>query len=201
MDYDADVLPLTPAGNATERHIVVAYVAAAARETTDPAVFWAQKLNMEQAAVEKQMQDSPGFKNLLRSKLMKRGGPGYVQPGHDTFPPVEKLHALVLACGALPCVTWLDGTSTGEQAMDELFALLIGKGAVALNIVPDRNWNFADPQQAALKQQKLYEVVAMAQELDFPLNVGTEMNTWGQKIVDDFDAPALAPVRGVPRRR
>ena len=118
-----------------------------------------------------------------------------MQPGHDTFPPVEKLHALVLACGALPCVTWLDGTSAGEQAMDELFALLIGKGAVALNIVPDRNWNFADPQQAALKRQKLYEVVALAQEFDLPLNIGTEMNTWGQKIVDDFDAPALAPVR------
>ena len=195
VDYDADVLPLTPGGNATERHIVLAYVAAAARETNDPAGFWAQKLNMEQAAVEKQMQDSPGFQNLLRSKLMKRGGPGYVQPGHDTFPPVEKLHALVLACEALPCITWLDGTSPGEQAVDELFALLIGKGAVALNIVPDRNWNFADPQQAALKRQKLYEVVALAQELDLPLNIGTEMNTWGQKIVDDFDAPALAPVR------
>jgi hypothetical protein len=195
VDYDADVLPLTPAGNATERHIVVAYVAAAARETADPAAFWAQKLNLERVAVEKQMQDSPGFQNLLRSKLMKRGGPGYVQPGHDTFPPVEKLHALVLACGALPCVTWLDGMSAGEQAMDELMALFIGKGAVALNIVPDRNWNLPDPQQAALKRQKLYEVVAMAQELDLPLNVGTEMNTWGQKIVDDFDAPALAPVR------
>ncbi len=195
VDYDADVLPLTPAGNATERHIVVAYIGAAQRETDNPAAFWAQKLNMERAAVEKQLQDSPGFQNLLRSKLMKRGGPGYVQPGHETFPPVEKLHTLVLACGALPCVTWLDGTSVGEQAMDELLALLMAKGAVALNIVPDRNWNIADPQQAALKQQKLYEVVALAKELDLPLNIGTEMNSWGQKLVDDFAAPALAPVR------
>lgn len=30
VDYDRDVLPLTPGGNATERHIVVAYIAAAA---------------------------------------------------------------------------------------------------------------------------------------------------------------------------
>ena len=30
IDYEQDVLPLTPAGNATERHIVVAYIEAAA---------------------------------------------------------------------------------------------------------------------------------------------------------------------------
>ncbi|MBK8046397.1 MAG: hypothetical protein IPK16_04240 [Anaerolineales bacterium] len=61
--------------------------------------------------------------------------------------------------------------------------------------MPDRNWNIADPAQAAYKQRKLYEVVALAQALDLPLNVGTEMNSFGQKIVDDFDAPALASVR------
>ena len=35
----------------------------------------------------------------------------------------------------------------------------------------------------------------MAQALDLPLNVGTEMNSYGQKLVDDFDAPELAPLR------
>ena len=43
--------------------------------------------------------------------------------------------------------------------------------------------------------QKLYEVVALAGKLDLPLNIGTEMNAPGQKLVDDFDAPELAPVR------
>jgi hypothetical protein len=37
--------------------------------------------------------------------------------------------------------------------------------------------------------------VALAGKLDLPLNVGTEMNTPGQKLVDDFEAPELAPVR------
>jgi hypothetical protein len=46
-----------------------------------------------------------------------------------------------------------------------------------------------------VKVQKLYDVVKLAQEMDLPLNVGTEMNSWGNKLVDDFDAPALAPVR------
>jgi hypothetical protein len=46
-----------------------------------------------------------------------------------------------------------------------------------------------------VKVQKLYEVVELAEKLDLPLNVGTEMNAYGQKLVDDFDAPELAPVR------
>jgi hypothetical protein len=145
--------------------------------------------------VEKLSADSPAFQNALRNKLMKKGGPGYVQPGHDTFPPVEKLNALTVACDALPCAAWLDGLSPGEQAIEELMELLVGKGIVALNIVPDRNWNLPDSAAAEHKQRKLYEVVELAKALDLPLNVGTEMNSFGQKIVDDFDAPALAPVR------
>jgi hypothetical protein len=38
-------------------------------------------------------------------------------------------------------------------------------------------------------------VVALARALDLPLNIGTEMNSYGQKLVDDFDAPTLQPVR------
>ena len=44
VDYDRDVLPLTPAGNATERHMLVAYLKAAARRFPDPVPFWAEKL-------------------------------------------------------------------------------------------------------------------------------------------------------------
>jgi hypothetical protein len=139
--------------------------------------------------------DKPKFQNLVRARLMKRGGVGYVQPGPDTFPSVEEFHQLILTCGALPCVTWLDGTSAGEQAIEELLELLIGKGAVAMNIIPDRNWNIADPATKQLKVQNLYKVVEAADNYDLPLNIGTEMNAYGQKLVDDFDAPELAPVR------
>ncbi len=79
--------------------------------------------------------------------------------------------------------------------MEELLTLLIDKGVVALNIIPDRNWNFADPDVKRIKLQNLYDVVELAQRLDLPLNVGTEMNSFGNKLVDDFDAPELAPVR------
>jgi len=195
IDYQQDVLPLTPAGNPTERHLVMAYVQAARRLVSDPVMFWAEKLNVLPAQIAALIDDAPKFQNLIRTKLIKQGGAGYIQPSPEAFPTVEEFHALVVACGALPCFAWLDGTSAGEQAIEELLELLIGKGVVALNIIPDRNWNIADPEIRHLKVQNLYHVVRLAQELDLPLNVGTEMNSFGQKMVDDFDAPALAPVR------
>jgi hypothetical protein len=140
------------------------------------------------------MENMAGFQNLVRAKLMKKGGVGYVQPGEDTFPPVEKLHELILACDALPCAAWLDGISSGEQHYEQLLELLISKGVVALNIVPDRNWNIKDPATRELKVRKLYEVVELARRLDLPLNIGTEMNSFGQKLIDDFSAPELQPV-------
>jgi hypothetical protein len=197
IDYNRDVLPLTPGGNATERHMVVAYVRAAERIIPNPIEFWADKLNVEPGRIATLMGDTPRFQNLIRAKLMKLGGIGYVQPSPDTFPTVDEFHKLIVACGALPCAAWLDGTSAGEQAIEELLDLLIGKGVVALNIIPDRNWNIADPQTRRIKVQNLYRVVQLAQELDLPLNIGTEMNSPGQKLVDDFEAPELAPLRQV----
>jgi hypothetical protein len=195
VDYDHDVLPLTPAGNATERHLLVAYTQAAASHFTDPVPFWAGKLEHPEGKVRAQIADAPGFQNFVRAKLMKRGGVGYTQPGPDTFPSVEEVNCLIVACGALPCATWLDGMSSGEQSMEELLELLVAKGAAALNIIPDRNWNISDPEVRRVKVQKLYEVVELAKRLDLPLNIGTEMNSYGQKLVDDFDALELIPLR------
>jgi hypothetical protein len=49
VDYDRDVLPLTPSGNATERHMLIAYDVAARRAF--PAreallAFWGGKLGL-----------------------------------------------------------------------------------------------------------------------------------------------------------
>jgi hypothetical protein len=195
IDYRQDVLPLSPGGAPTERHMVVAYLQAAERLIPNPVEFWADRLDMAPDQVSSLSADSAKFQNLIRAKLMKRGGVGYVQPTPDLFPSVEELHELIIACGALPCAAWLDGTSEGEQAIEELLELLIGKGVVSLNIVPDRNWNIPDPELRRMKVQNLYQIVQLAQELDLPLNVGTEMNSFGQKTMDDFDAAELAPVR------
>ncbi len=204
IDYDTDVLPLTPAGNATERHMLVALIRKAAAMMNDgpeaaPSrellAFWAAKLATTEAQVAAVIGDYVKFSNLVRSKLMKKGGVGYVVPTPASFPTVEEYHRFIIACGALPTVTWLDGTSAGEQAIEELMDLLIGQGAAALNIIPDRNWNIADPELRALKVRKLHEIVELAARLDLPINVGTEMNAPGNKLVDDFDVPEMAPLR------
>lgn len=198
IDYEADVLPLTPAGNATERHMLTAYVAAAERiypTRAERVRFWAGRLGQSADQIEAAIDDAPGFQNVIRSKLMKQGGVGYMQPGPDSFPSLDALHEMAVLCQALPCFTWLDGTSEGEQAIEELLDLMVRRGAAVVNIVPDRNWNIKNPVEKQVKVRNLYHIVRLAQEYDLPLNVGTEMNRFGLKLVDDFDAPEMAPVR------
>jgi hypothetical protein len=195
IEYERDVLPLTPAGHPTERHIVMAYVLEAERRATEPVAFWADRLGLALDEMTTIVADSPRFQNLIRSRLMKRGGVGYVQPESGMFPSLEDLHELIVGCGALPCAAWLDGTTAVEQDPEAWLGFMVGKGVVALNIIPDRNWNIADPSVKRLKLQNLYRVVDVAREMDLPLNVGTEMNSFGQKALDSFDAPELVPVR------
>ena len=129
-----------------------------------------------------------GCERLVRAKVgfvVVRGS------GHDE----EQMNRLAVAAKALPCATWLDGTTEGERAIEELLGLLIDKGVVALNIIPDRNWNIADPAVRRVKVKNLHDVVRLAEELALPLVIGTEMNRFGQKVVDDFDAEPLAPLR------
>jgi hypothetical protein len=65
------------------------------------------------------------------------------------------------------------------------------KGICALNIIPDRNWNIKDPDEKAIKLEKLKEVVETARKFDLPLVVGTEMNKAGQPFIDNYDASEL----------
>ena len=55
------------------------------------------------------------------------------------------------------------------------------------------NKTILDPETKALKTAKLAEIVAAAKQRDLPFSVGTEMNNYGQKFVDTFDAPEIAP--------
>lgn len=198
IDYVRDVLPLTPSGNATERHILVAYDAAARVAYTEREAllaFWAEKLGTDVATVDAFMGDEPFPHDMIRAKLMKRGGVGYVQPGPDTFPHLDDVNRAIIACGAIPVVAWLDGTTAGEQRMDELLRHHITRGAGAFNIIPDRNWNLPDVDQRARKVVELYRVVELARAHDLPIIVGTEMNKAGQRLIDDFDAEPLQPLR------
>lgn len=178
LDYDKDVLPMTPNGNATERHICEAYAKKGDK------TFWRAKLG-----------DSPldpaKLAAMIRAKLMKKGGVGYVQPGKGSFPLMADVNKFILDAGAIPTLTWLDGLSDGEQCIEELFEVAMRSGAAALNIIPDRNYTPGEKDQ---KLTNLYQVVALAEKHNFPIIVGTEMNAPGNKFVDDFASQELKPL-------
>ncbi len=194
IDYERDVTPLTPRGVATERHIVRAYRKCAERNFTAEAQlaeFWAPLLKCTSAEFIVLRRDIPKLEDLIRNALAKRGGIGYIQPTSATFPPASDFVCWVRECGAIPTIAWLDGTSGGEADAEALLDLMCGMGCAALNIIPDRNWNYKNPDVAALKQKKLDEIVAGAVKRDMPINIGTEMNKGGLPFVDDISGTVL----------
>jgi hypothetical protein len=195
VDYTADVLPLTPDRNATERHIVNAYHAKALRvfggDAEAAAAFWAARIGLDLKDACDSIKDANRFTDKLRSKLMKKGGLGYKQPDENTFPPLDTVIAMVRDCRAIPMSTWLDGTCPGESAPATQLECLMAKGVEAVNIIPDRNWNLKDAAEKARKVAELDRYVAAAQALDLPINVGTELNKAGQRFVDDFAAAPM----------
>lgn len=192
LDYENDVLTLTPSGNATERHISLAYARKAANIFPDKdhlASFWAEKLNCPKDSFD--LPEAVNLLNTIRAKTMKRGGPGYVQPGKGSFPTLKDTNDFILAAGGIPTMTWLDGTNQGERDIEELLEVQINAGSAALNIIPDRNFN---PGVKDIKLDNLYKIVELAEKNDLPIIVGTEMNSPGQKFVDDFASKELTPL-------
>jgi hypothetical protein len=194
VNYESDVLPLTPLNGATERHIMRAYVNKAQEKfgTEDAvAAYWAKLLGKPVEDVAK-MLGTPAIEDAVRSKFAKKGGFGYVQPSADTFPMVQEFIDWVLSCEAIPMVTWLDGTSDGEKDGRAMLECLTAKGCAALNIVPDRNWNYKDPEQKAIKVANLEAIVQAADDMGLPVNIGTEMNKAGLPFVDDLSGEVLS---------
>ena len=190
LDYERDVLALTPSGNATERHVCLAY-ARKAKEVFNNndtlSQFWAEKLGPEAESLG--LPESMDLLNMIRAKTMKRGGAGYVVPDKGSFPLMADFNQFVLAAGGIPTMTWLSGLSEGEQSLEELVEAAMSTGTAAINIIPHRNYT---PSVKDQKLENLYQVVELAEKLYLPVVVGTEMNSPGQKFVDDFDTKELS---------
>jgi hypothetical protein len=195
LSYEEDVLPLTPSGNATERHICLAYARKARAVFSDSVglgEFWAEKLGVDPRELD--LPAGLSLQSLIRLKTMKRGGAGYVQPDSGSFPWMQETNQFILAAGGIPTHTWLDGTSEGESRIEELLAVAMSTGVAAINVIPDRNYTAGSPGP---KLENLRQVVAVADDLGLLVVSGTEMNSPGQPFVDDFDSPELLPLAPV----
>ena len=193
LNYELDVMPLVPKGNATERHLCLAYARKAASQYSGESAlrnFWSEKLGVAPEDL-KDVPDGRGMTDLIRAKTMKQGGAGYVQPDSGSFPKMAEMNEFVLQCGALPTMTWLDGCSAGEGAIEELLEVARSTGVSVFNIIPDRNYTPGTKDQ---KLTNLQKVVEICRDLNMPLLGGTEMNSPGQKFVDDFDSDELKPM-------
>ena len=192
LNYEKDVLVLTPGGNATERHMCLAY-ARKAREIFDDddklIKFWSEKLGIEIKSSE--LPQGRKLLDTIRARTMKRGGVGYVQPDKGSFPLMADSNRFLFEAGAIPTLTWRDGTSEGEKAIEELLDVAMSSGAAAINVIPDRNYTAGAKGE---KLQNLYQVVELAQKLHLPVVEGTEMNSPGQKFVDNFETAELSPL-------
>ncbi len=196
VDFETEVLPLTPAGNATERHVCSAYFAKAEKvfpRTAERTAFWTEKLKTPADKISKMLKDPVQLQNLIRSKTMKMGGAGYVKPDPKSFPELSDMNKFIRECGAIPVVAWLNGESAGEKVPEALLDLHMKAGAVAVNIIPDRNWNFPDPETSRKKTAELHKFIEASKKKDLPIFVGTEMNAPGQCLLDDFKSEALKP--------
>ncbi len=195
VDYENDILPRTPAGNATERHMLSAYEEKARNVFPDAdrlIDFWAAKLKESKDNIVELIDSPLSLKALIRKKLMKHGGVGYVQPDSSSFPDFQQVVDMSLQSGAIPSACWLDGSSEGESDARKHLEFMKEKGCAGVTIIPDRNWN-VPAEEKEEKIARLNEVVEVGKELDMIFLVGTEMNKNGNKFVDDFDAPALSP--------
>lgn len=190
LDYDADVLPLTPAGNATERHLCLACArkAATTLERPELAAYWRERLGLDSDPTD--LPEGVELQARIRSKLMKQGGIGYVAPDGGSFPTLSETNRFIRDCGAVPTLCWLDGSSAGEQSPDALLDFAIASGTAAVNLIPDRNFT---PGVRNAKLDRMVAFIGAARRRDLPIVVGTEMNSPGNKFVDDFDAVELAP--------
>lgn len=194
LDYEADVAPLTPNGHPTERHVCLAYDQKARGRypgSSELARYWSDRLHITESDAARSLADPPVFQGVIRAKTMKSGGVGYVSPRATDFPLLQEFNRFVLENGALPVFAFLDGGSSGEMRMEELLDLMQDAGVGAVNIIPDRNWNIADPGTREIKVARLDAFIETATRRSLPVIVGTEMNAFGQRFVDDFEAPEL----------
>lgn len=200
IDYERDVIKLlTPSGNATERHMVSAYAAKAAKyfqaDQAGLVDYWMEKLNIgKMDDIVETMSDTAKFHKEIRAKLMKRGGVGYVQPDSGSFPNIKEFFDWVSACGGKPTATWLDGMSDGEKDPIKLLDIYCSYGAQALNIVPFRGYK---PEKAAQLYENMGSLVHEARKRGMLIIIGTELNAPGLPFVNNWASKNNTPYRRV----
>jgi len=198
IDYKKDLLPLTPSKNPTERHIIIAYYKKSLEVLNDKAhEFWSDILNIEKRKIiDLESKNKGDLYEIIRQKLIKSGGPGYVKAEGSDFPLFDEVVKITEKAGGIPIGTWLDGTNEGEKNSEIFLELMKEKGVKGITIIPERNWNIKDENEKKIKVEKLEEFMGTCIKMEMPVICGTEMNKYGQPFVDNFLRPEISKYLG-----
>jgi len=181
-----DVLRLTPRGNVTERHVAQAVIETIRSRFPDEED---QKNLLEKLIGKISDEDfsrEDKLQNLVRNKLLKAGGPAYVEEPEEAFPSIERVVRLFRDYGAIPTYPVLGNPITEkEKNLDSLFDELEEYGIYAVEVIPKRN-----------TRERLQEILKEAERHGFPVFNGTEHNTKAQEpLLDEFSKdPEFLPV-------
>ena len=185
LSFD-DVLKLTPRGNVTERHVAQAIIETIRSKFPKEED---QKNLLERLIGEISDEDlsrEDKLQNLVRNKLLKAGGPAYVEEPEEAFPSIERLVKLFRDYGAIPTYPVLGNPITEkEKDLSFLFDELEEYGIYAVEVIPKRN-----------TRERLQEIIKEAERHGFPVFSGTEHNTKApEPLLDEFSKdPEFLPV-------
>jgi hypothetical protein len=111
------------------------------------------------------------LENLIRSKLLKKGGIAFVEETESSFLPVADLVKLIINAGGIPTYPVLLDDPAGnftkfEEDWEKLYKRLISLGIYSLELIPGRN-----------DKKILTDFVRFFDDKGFVISFGTEHNT------------------------
>ena len=175
-----DVVGLTPRGNTTERHIAKAVCIRLHRLAEERGIPVADAI-AQCCEADPPGDDDATLQNFIRSRLLKAGGPCFVEEAPDAFLSIEQMCDLFLAFGSIPTYPVLANPVTDrERDLPALLDRLESIRIFALEVIPHRN-----------TKERLAEVIAAARDRHWPVFCGTEHNT-------PVSQPMLAPLSLAP---
>lgn len=166
LSYE-DVLALTPSGNTTERHVAQALAEALARTYPAGSPLRDAVGRLVGDVPEEVFSSDARFQNMLRDRLLKAGGPAFVEESPEAFLSWERMVALWRAYGAIPTYPVLGNPVTGlERDLPALFEEIERYGMFAVETISHRN-----------TRERFAQVLQAAQAAGLPVFEGTEHNT------------------------
>lgn len=140
LSFD-DVLRLTPRGNVTERHVAQAITELINRRFPDDEERTRFTSRLIGRIRDEDVSREDTFQDLIRNKLLKIGGPAYIEEPTEAFPSVQELVHLFRDFGAIPTYPVLGNPVTEkEKDLDSLFDELEGYGMFAVEVIPKKEY-------------------------------------------------------------